>query len=104
VAEEGERRAVAAGQPCDEVRPLGRPREQLGLDAVRCEVVAQALGRDRLVARRVDRVQLQQLLQRRTGKLSIQRQGKSQLLIQRVSKRGLWLAIMPRPSVKLLQM
>ena len=56
-----ERRPVAARQPRDEVRPLRHAREELGLDAVRREVVAEQLGRARLVAGRVDRVQPDQL-------------------------------------------
>ena len=55
---------AAAGQAGDEVRPLGRPRVELALDAVAGEVVAQELGGLRLVAGRVDGVEADQLLQK----------------------------------------
>jgi hypothetical protein len=58
-----ERRAVAARDARDEVRALGHLRDQLALDAVRLEVVAQQLGRARLVARRVRRVDADQALE-----------------------------------------
>ena len=63
VREEAERRPVAALEARDEVGPLRRARIELDLDAVRLEVVAQELRRDRLVPRRVDRVQPQELLE-----------------------------------------
>ena len=63
VREEAERRPVAALEARDEVRSLRRARIQLDLDAVRLEVVAQELRRDRLVSGRVDRVQPQELLE-----------------------------------------
>ena len=63
VGEEAERGAVAALDPGDEVRPLRHAGVELDLDAVRLQIVAQELGGDRLVARWVDGVQAQQLLQ-----------------------------------------
>jgi hypothetical protein len=63
VAEERETRPVPAWEPRDEVRPLGRPRVQLRLDAVLGQVVAEELGGERLVPGRVDGVQPQQLLE-----------------------------------------
>jgi hypothetical protein len=53
--------------PGDEVRPLRHARVELDLDAVRLQVVAQQLGRDRLVPGRVDGVQAEQLLQQPDG-------------------------------------
>ena len=62
--EQQEARPVSApGNARDEVRPLRDLRVQLALDAVLGEVVAQQLGRLRLVPRRVDRVEPDQLLQ-----------------------------------------
>ena len=65
VAEERERRPVAPLDPRDEVRPLGHARVELGLDSVAREVVAQELGRMRLVSRRVDGVEPEERLQKR---------------------------------------
>ena len=64
VAEEEQRRPVAARDPRDEVRALGHLRDQLALDAVRLEVVAQELGRSGLVAGRVRRVDADQALEK----------------------------------------
>ena len=64
VREEEQARATAAPrQPRDEIRALGHLRVELALDAVLGEVVAQQLRRDRLVAGRVDGVELNQLPQ-----------------------------------------
>ena len=63
VTEERQARPVAARQARDEIRALGRARIELGLDAVRREVVAQHLGCERLVPRRVDGVQAEEPLQ-----------------------------------------
>ena len=65
VGEQRERRPVAARQPRDEIEPVGRAADELARDAVPLEVVAQQLGRDRLVPRRVDGVHAEQLLQER---------------------------------------
>ena len=59
-----EPRPVAASRDArDEARPLGHARVELALDAERLQVVAQQLGRDRLVAGRIDGVQADQLLE-----------------------------------------
>ena len=63
VADQCERRPVAARQPRDEVRPLRHLGVQRRLDAVPGQVVAQQLGRARLVPGRIDRVQADQRLQ-----------------------------------------
>ena len=55
--------AGRTGDPRDEVRPLGHARVQLGGDAVVAEVVAEQPGRRGLVARRIDRVEADQLLE-----------------------------------------
>ena len=58
-----EARAVASGKPRDEVRPVGGLRDELARDAVASQVRGEELGRTRLVAGRVDRVEPQQLLE-----------------------------------------
>ena len=64
VREQEQRRAVAACPGCARRGcPLGLARVQLALDAERLEVVAQQLGRQRLVPRRVDGVQADQRLE-----------------------------------------
>ncbi len=63
VAEEEERGAVPTRDPRDEIRTLRRPRDQLALDAVGGEVVAQELRRRGLVAGRVRRVDADQPLE-----------------------------------------
>ena len=55
--------AAPAGQARDEVRPLGHLRVELTRDAALREVVAQQLGRGRLVAGRIDGVDPDQLLE-----------------------------------------
>ena len=61
VTEEEQGRAVAAPRYArDEVRPLGHPRVRVATRAVRLEVLAQELGRGRLVSGRVSRVHLDQ--------------------------------------------
>ena len=60
------------GDPGHEVRALGHLRDQLALDAVRLEVVAQELRRRRLVAGRVRRVDADQPLEE-VGDLVAQR-------------------------------
>ena len=72
VAEEEERRAVPARDPRDEIRTLRRPRDQLALDAVGGEVVAQELRRRGLVAGRIRRVDADQPLEE-VGDLFAQR-------------------------------
>ena len=63
--EQDEARAVAALQPRDEVRALGRLRDEPALHAVPREVALERLGRARLVAGRIDCVEADQLLQER---------------------------------------
>src|SRR4029079_17541983 len=64
VREQEQALAIAATWDArDQVRPLRAPCVELALDAVAGEVVAQQLGRLGLVARRVDGVQADQLLQ-----------------------------------------
>src|SRR5689334_12257388 len=75
VGQEQQARPTAApGQPRDEVRALGGACLELALDAVPCEVVAQQLGRLRLVPGRVDRVEPDELLQE-LGDLVAERHG-----------------------------
>ena len=62
--EEEQRRAVAATADAgDEVRALGHPRIELYFRAARLEVIAEQLGRRGLVARRVGRVDADELLE-----------------------------------------
>ena len=65
VGEERQRRAVAARQPGDEVEPVGGAADELAGNPALLEVVAQELRGDRLVARRVDGVEPEQLLEER---------------------------------------
>jgi hypothetical protein len=62
VRQQHQRRAVApAAQPRDQVGPVRNPRQQLTLDPCRFEVALQELGRLRLVPRRVDGVEANQV-------------------------------------------
>jgi hypothetical protein len=62
VREEREPRPGAVSRnPCDEVRPVRDSGVELDLDPALLEVVAQQLGRQGLVAGRVDRVEADQL-------------------------------------------
>ena len=64
VRKEEQRGPVAAtADACDEVGALGHPRVQLDLRAARLEVLAEQLGRRGLVARRVGRVDADELLE-----------------------------------------
>src|SRR5204863_9115784 len=64
VREEQQARALSpARDPRDEVRPPGLARVQLAFDSERLQVVAEELGRERLVPGRVDRVQPDPLLE-----------------------------------------
>ncbi len=63
VRDERERRAAAARNPRDEVRPLRHLRKELAFDSCVLEVRAEKLGGERLVPRRVDRVGAQKPLQ-----------------------------------------
>ena len=63
VRHQQEARAVASGKPRDEVRPLGRLRDELARDAVSSQVRGQEVGGARLVAGWVDGVEPKQLLE-----------------------------------------
>jgi hypothetical protein len=64
VREEREPRSVPATRdPGDEVRALGRPRIELAAHAVVFQVLPEDLGRLRLVAGRIDRIDLDQPLE-----------------------------------------
>jgi hypothetical protein len=63
VGEEGERRPATSLDPCDEVCALGHTAVELALDPAGGEVVAKKLGSPRLITRRIDRVEPEELLQ-----------------------------------------
>jgi hypothetical protein len=76
VREEGEARPVAAAaQAGDEVGARRLAGVELALDAVLLEVAAQELGGGRLVARRIDRVDADQLPEELDGLLPQRRDG-----------------------------
>jgi hypothetical protein len=58
---------AAAGNPCDEVRALGHLRVELAGDAALLQVIAKELGRERLVAGRIDGVEANQLAEELDG-------------------------------------
>src|SRR5439155_11523553 len=75
--EKGERGAVAARDPGDDVGTFGLSRDEVALDPVTSEVLAEHLRGARLVAGRVDGVDAEQLLQERCDLVAVRHSGET---------------------------